>query len=301
MRPIPVSFHIWHAEIHTYGIGLAITFWFGYRYFARRLRQNGFPDEWLAGTFVAVVVSSIVGARIVHVLANLSLYRNDPASVFSIWQGGLSSYGGLALAIPVGFTSARRRCPSLKASVASELVAPVLVSAWAIGRLLGPQLMVAGGGKATNAWYGMYYAGQIGRRIPVPLFQAAECGAIFLTALWLERLVRSGRLPIGVVTASVFGLWGLSRFFDEYFWLTNDSGTDAIEIGSMAMFVVGAAFAVWLIVRSRRGSEPSPDPGAPADGGVLEDSLNRWAISAEMHGDSPASAVSRTRLLAQET
>lgn len=273
MRPIPVAFHIWHLEIHTYGIGLALTFWFGYRYFARRLRQHGYPDQWLAGTFVAVVVSAIVGARLVHVLANLSLYRSDPASVFSIWQGGLSSYGGLAFAIPVGFASARRRCPSLPASEASELVAPVLVSAWALGRLLGPQLMVAGGGKATNAWYGMYYAGEVGRRLPVPLFQAGECGAIFLIALWIERRVTSGRLPTGVVSATVFGLWGLSRFIDEYFWLTNDSGTDAVEIASLAMFVVGGVFALSMFIRSRRAPEAPCDLESHEDGRLLERSL----------------------------
>jgi phosphatidylglycerol:prolipoprotein diacylglycerol transferase len=271
VRPIPVAFHIWHAEIHTYGIGLALTFWFGYRYFAKRLRENGYPDEWLAMTFVAIVISAIVGARAVHVLANLSAYRSDPAAIFSIWQGGLSSYGGLAFAVPVGFASARRRCAALRTSVAAELVAPVLVSSWAIGRLLGPQLMVAGGGKATNAWFGMYYAGQVGRRLPVPLFQAAECGAIFLIALWVERLVRAGRLPVGLVTATVFGLWGLSRFFDEFFWLTNDAGTDAVEIGSLAMFGVGAGAAIWLVARAHRRTERDDDPRRTGVDLVLEE------------------------------
>jgi phosphatidylglycerol:prolipoprotein diacylglycerol transferase len=257
VRPIPVAFHIWHAEIHTYGIGLALTFWFGYRYFAKRLRDHGYPDEWLAGTFVAIVISSIFGARLVHVLANLSAYRSDPLSVFSIWQGGLTSYGGLAFGIPVGLLSARRRCPQLRASVASELVAPVLVSAWAVGRLLGPQLMVAGGGKPTSSWIGMYYAGQIGKRLPVPIFQAAECGLIYLVALWVERQVVRGRLPRGLVTVTVVALWGLSRFFDEFFWLTNDTGTDAVEIGSLVMFGVGVAVAVALLLRAR-GRPPVP-------------------------------------------
>jgi phosphatidylglycerol:prolipoprotein diacylglycerol transferase len=260
VRPIPVAFHIWHLEVHTYGIGLALTFWFGYRYFAKRLRDHGYPDGWLGATFVAIVISSIVGARLVHVLANLPSYRADPASVFSIWQGGLTSYGGLAFGIPVGFLSARRRCPELRASVAAELVAPVLVSAWALGRLLGPQLMVAGGGKPTSSWIGMYYAGEVGKRLPVPLFQAAECGAIFLLALFVERRVADGRLPVGLVSATVFALWGLSRFFDEYLWLTNDTGTDAVEIASLAMFGLGVGFGAWLIVRAPRDRSRSSSP-----------------------------------------
>ena len=62
MRPIPVVFHIGPLQVHTYGIGLAITFWFAYRYFGRRLRANGYPDAWLGRMFTWVVVAAIVGA-----------------------------------------------------------------------------------------------------------------------------------------------------------------------------------------------------------------------------------------------
>ncbi|HLN07078.1 MAG TPA: prolipoprotein diacylglyceryl transferase family protein, partial [Acidimicrobiales bacterium] len=183
MKPIPVAFHIWHLEIHTYGVGLALTFWFAYRYFAKRLRDRGYPDAWLGTTFVEIVVAAIIGARAVHVLANLSYYRSDPVAVFEVWQGGLSSFGGLLAAVPVGLVSARRRCPELSIGKAGDIVSPVLVGAWAVGRLLGPQLMVAGGGKPTTAWFGMYYAGEVGRRLPVPIFQALECTAVYLLAV----------------------------------------------------------------------------------------------------------------------
>jgi phosphatidylglycerol:prolipoprotein diacylglycerol transferase len=265
MRPVPVSFHIWHLEVHTYGIGLAIAFWFGYRYFAKRLRDNGYPDAWLGTTFVEIVVAAIIGARAVHVIANLSYYRADPGAVFSIWQGGLSSFGGLIAAIPVGLASTRRRCPELRLGIAGDLVAPVLVAAWAVGRLLGPQLMVAGGGKPTTAWFGMYYAGETGKRLPVPIFQAIECTVVFLIALQVERFVTSRQLPPGIVTATAAGLWGLSRFFDEYVYLTHDNGTDAVEIGSLALFAVGIAYIVVRIARSHNRPPRPEAPSVPAE------------------------------------
>ena len=43
MKPIPVAFHIGPLEVHTYGIGLAVTFWFAYCYFERRLRHARLP------------------------------------------------------------------------------------------------------------------------------------------------------------------------------------------------------------------------------------------------------------------
>jgi len=255
VRPVPVVFHIGPLEIHTYGIGLALTFWFGYRYLARRLRQRGYPDDWLGGTFVWIVVAAIVGARIVHVLAHLSYYTSNPGDVFAIWHGGLSSFGGLALAVPVGLVSARRRCPALPLAVAGDLVAPVLVAAWAMGRLLGPQFMVAGGGKVTRAWFGMYYAGEVGKRLPVPLFQAAECFVVYLVAMRIERWCRANpALPAGIVTGMAVSLWGLSRFFDEYFYLTHDAGTDAVEAAGLAFFVVGAAVSLLLVRRGRRAA-----------------------------------------------
>jgi len=201
-------------------------------------------------TFLWVLVASIVGARAVHVIANLGYYTRNPLDVLQIWHGGLSSFGGLLLGIPVGFVSAKRRCPGLRAGVAADMVTPVLVSAWALGRLLGPQFEVAGGGKPTSAWFGMYYAGQVGKRIPVPIFQAFECFAIYLLLIFLERTV--SERPVGLITAIGVGLWGLSRFFDEYFWLTHDNGTVAVEITSLVLFGLGLVVAAFLFARVRR-------------------------------------------------
>lgn len=263
MRPIPVAFHVWFIEVHTYGIGLALTFWFGLRYFERRLRNNGYPTEWVTGMFIWVIVAAIVGARVVSVLPNLSQYRNDPMQVFAIWQGGLSSFGGLIFAIPVGIIVSRRRCPEISTVRLLDLIAPVLMAAWGIGRLLGPQLMVRGGGHPTTAWFGMYYAGQVGRRLPVPIFQAIADFTIFGILLLVERWLRNqapselaadggGRAPgapvsgpslppAGIVIGVAMVLWGIERFFDEYLWLTDPShvGFILVETAGIALGVAG--------------------------------------------------------------
>ena len=204
MRPIPVAFHIWFLELHTYGIGLALTFWFGLRYTERRLRKAGYPWQWVTGMFVWVIVAAIVGARTFHVLSNLSYYSHQPSQVFAIWQGGLSSFGGLIFAVPVAIVSARRRCPQLPTMRFADLMAPVLMACWGLGRLLGPQLMVAGGGHPTNQWFGMYYAGQVGKRLPVPIFQSIEDFTIFGILLLVERWLRlNAPVPTPVTVGSL--------------------------------------------------------------------------------------------------
>ena len=273
MKPIPVLFHVGPLVVHTYGIGLAITYWFAYRYFERRLKANGYPVEWLAGVFVWVLISSIAGARVLHVLANWSYYSTDPGQIFAIWNGGLSSFGGLLFAIPIGTYLAVRRCPGLSALRALDLVAPVLVAAWAIGRLLGPQLMVAGGGAQTTAWYGLSYAGQVGKRVPVPLIQAFDCFVIFGIVLLTERRYRPR--PTGFLIAAAATLYGLARFFEENVFLRqNDhTGSVLVQAAGLGLVVLGA---VWMLVLVRRGSRHaffeqgvegagSPQPPGPPD------------------------------------
>ena len=284
MRPIPVAFHLGPLVVHTYGIGLAVTFWFAYRYLERRLRARGYPTGWVLRLFVWVTVAAIVGARAMHVLANLSYYVADPPQVLAIWHGGLSSWGGLMLAVPTGVLVARRRCPQLGLGAAMDIAAPVLAAAWALGRLLGPQLMYAGGGHATQQWFGMYYAGQVGKRLPVPIFQALEDFTIFCVLVYVEHRLRSlverrGRAlerampPSGAVVGAGMVLWGIERTVDESLWLAYPGhlGAVLVEIAGVALAVAGL---VLLVVTRRRWSswlaaEAPPRRTAPAPAGAL--------------------------------
>ncbi|MGO8872074.1 MAG: prolipoprotein diacylglyceryl transferase [Acidimicrobiales bacterium] len=285
MRPIPVAFHVWFLEVHTYGIGLALTFWFGLRYTERRLRKAGYPWHWVTGMFVWVIVAAIIGARALHVLSNLSIYTHNPGQIIAIWQGGLSSFGGLLFAVPVAIVSSRRRCPELPTLRFADLMAPVLMACWGIGRLLGPQLMVAGGGHPTSQWFGMYYAGQGGKRLPVPIFQSIEDFAIFGILLLVERWLRAeapvpvGPVgdeittpsllpPAGIVLGVGMVLWGIERFLDEHLWLGEDGhlGSLLVQGAGIALSVAGLillATRLGPLQRWRRGEggDVAPFPG----------------------------------------
>jgi phosphatidylglycerol:prolipoprotein diacylglycerol transferase len=296
MRPIPVAFHVWFLEVHTYGIGLALTFWFGLRYTERRLRNAGYPWQWVTGMFVWVIVAAIVGARVLHVVSDLSYYSHNPGQIVAIWQGGLSSFGGLLFAVPVAIVSSRRRCPQLATMRFADLMAPVLMACWGIGRLLGPQMMVAGGGHATNQWFGMYYAGQPGKRLPVPIFQSMEDLTIFGILLLVERWLRisaptpaaavgggpaPARLlpPSGIVLGVGMVLWGVERFLDEHLWLGEDGhlGSLLTQGAGILLAVAGVALLISRIGplrRWRRGEGGDPAPGRPGpgeDAGVPDD------------------------------
>jgi phosphatidylglycerol:prolipoprotein diacylglycerol transferase len=285
MKPIPVVFHIGPLQVHTYGIGLALTFWFAFTYFERRLRRHGYPTDWFVSVFLWIILAAVIGARALHVVSNFSYYDHNPAQTLAIWHGGLSSFGGLLFAVPTGILLVRRRCPALPIGRALDLIAPVLMASWAMGRLLGPQLMVAGGGHPTHQWFGMYYSGQAGRRLPVPIFQAMEDFTVYLVLLAIERRLNRWRdgsprtgYPTGTVIGTAMVLWGIERALDEHLWLGEDGhlGSLLVQIAGVLLVVGGAGVLLrtrrrWLDWTQTHG--PGDAVGADADLGGGRDAV----------------------------
>jgi hypothetical protein len=146
--------------------------------------------------------------------------------------------------------------------------------------------MVAGGGHRTNQWFGMYYADQAGKRLPVPIFQAMEDFAIFGILLLVERWLRASAPapaagegseparallpPAGIVIGVGMVLWGIERFLDEHLWLGEDG-----HLGSLLVQWAGIALAIAGIVlvatrlgplqrwRRGEGGDPAPVPPVP--------------------------------------
>jgi phosphatidylglycerol:prolipoprotein diacylglycerol transferase len=258
VEPIPVIIHLGPLSIHTYGIGLALTFAFAAWYLTKRLERAALPTDWVTGFVIKIVVAALVGARAMHVLANLDYYRDHLGEVFSIWHGGLSSFGGLLVAVPVGLISAKKACPQLSTLRGLDLVAPVLLASWAVGRVLGPQLMVAGGGHPSTAWFAMHYAGQVGGRVPVPLIQAAEDALSFAVVLLLERRLERSELatlagahPFGAVTALAMVLWGASRSLDEFYLLDGGTNLGSALVITAGVLLIAGGVALGVSTRLR--------------------------------------------------
>jgi prolipoprotein diacylglyceryltransferase len=155
------------------------------------------------------------------------------------------------------------------------------MAAWGVGRLLGPQLMVAGGGRQTTAWWGLRYAGEAGKRVPVPLIQAFDSFVIFGILILIEHYVR--KRPVGFVLAATAALWGLARFFEENIFLRqNDhNGAPLVQGAGLALFAAGVV-AMAVLWRRRR---PDPDlEGEPRDGGD-EGAL---VVGSSLPADTPA-------------
>jgi phosphatidylglycerol---prolipoprotein diacylglyceryl transferase len=103
MRPfllkIPIPFTDIFLPIHSYGFMLAMAFLFALLLSARQARQQGEDPDHAYGLIYWVLISAILGARLMYGLVNYSSFASQPWKILFVWEGGLVYYGGLLAAL----------------------------------------------------------------------------------------------------------------------------------------------------------------------------------------------------------
>jgi len=97
----PILFRLGSLNIYAYGFFVAVGFLLGFFIAVRRGREEGIPFERMVDLLFCIVLSAIIGSRLLFVLTDLDHFREYPLQIFKVWEGGLVFYGGLLLAIAV--------------------------------------------------------------------------------------------------------------------------------------------------------------------------------------------------------
>jgi phosphatidylglycerol:prolipoprotein diacylglycerol transferase len=259
---VPTSFHLGPLVFHIYGFGLAIAAYLCYLYARRRLTISNFSVAPFGRFAFALIVAGLVGARAANIATNWGYYSSHPSRWIAVWQGGLASFGGIALALCVGLFLQRRWWPGSSLARFTDALVPALIAGWALGRVLGPQFMVNGGGHLTHQWFGLHYHGQVGPRVPVPLIQGAEDALLWLALLGLER--RALTRVAGVLTGVAMTVWGIVRALDERLLLGQEShsGSIGVQIAGVVLAFGGLVLIVRQTKRARSTPHPSGDQPA---------------------------------------
>lgn len=116
----------WYSVLIVTGILLA------YLIGAREEKRLGLPRDTMLDVTLVSVPCGIVGARIYYVLLSLEQFRQNPISVFYIWEGGIAIYGAVIGGLLGLLIYARRK--KLSPWTLMDMVAPGLLLAQAIGR-----------------------------------------------------------------------------------------------------------------------------------------------------------------------
>ncbi len=128
----PVAFSVFGLEIRWYGIIISFGLVIGFvvAYFIAKYRGQK-QDEVINFALVAVVLS-LIGARLVHVVANLSFYIKNPVYIFAFRRGGLAIQGAMLGGLIALIIFCRIR--KLNFWLWADIYVPGLILGQAIGR-----------------------------------------------------------------------------------------------------------------------------------------------------------------------
>ena len=92
-----------HVTLKSYGLMMVIGFLVAVS-LIRHLSRNITPDpQLITNAALYSLIGGVVGARLFYVIHYFEHFKQNPASVFAIWHGGLELLGGVILAITIIF------------------------------------------------------------------------------------------------------------------------------------------------------------------------------------------------------
>ena len=231
----------------------------------------------------AAVFGVMLGGRLGYaIFYNLNGTLHDPLSFFRVWQGGMSSHGGILGLVLFTFYFARRHSLSWT-SIADSLVVvgPIGVFVVRCANFINGELY----GRVSQVPWAMQFPAELYEnpnlaalagasedlpvnriiaearhdpalaerlrdllppRHPSQLYEALLEGVVLFAALWLLRTRM--RLPRGVITGAFFVLYALLRIVGEMFREPDPAWHmgpfSAGQFLSLFMFVIGAVFVV---------------------------------------------------------
>jgi phosphatidylglycerol:prolipoprotein diacylglycerol transferase len=225
-------------------------------------KKIGWSKDDVADFLFAIAIGIIIGGRTGYVLFyNLSYFLEHPLKILAFWTGGMSFHGGLTGGIlSGGYFIVRKKTPFY--SIA-DITAPAIAISLGLGRIgnfINGELY----GRVTDLPWGMVFptGGNLPRH-PSQLYEAFLEGPVIFLFL---RFLGTKRRPAGVVFWSFIALYGLFRFFVEFFrepdrQLGYVLGPLSMgQLLSFPMFLLGLGM-VWRIYKmTNEGKDRCHDP-----------------------------------------
>ncbi len=212
----PILFKIGPLTIYTYGVLISLGFIAGIVLALYLGKKQGLTRENILDIGFYILVSAIIGSRLVFVLVEYEYFIDNPLDVFKIWEGGLVFFGGLILAVPVLLMYFRKN--DLPVWGTLDLFTPSLSLGHAIGRL-GCFSAGCCYGKPTDMPWGVLFTHPAAMAVtgvpihPTQLYEAFTEVGIFIFLM----LFRKHKTFNGQVFWIYVLLYSSARFIIEFF------------------------------------------------------------------------------------
>ncbi|MGF1670001.1 MAG: prolipoprotein diacylglyceryl transferase [Balneolaceae bacterium] len=234
---------------YWYGIMFASGFIFGYLLTGKLYRDAGRTQEELDRILIYVLVATVIGARLGHVIFyDLEYYLRNPMLIPAVWQGGLASHGA-AVAILIAMYLYVKRTPNMTYWWLADRVVPgVAVGGMfiRIGNFFNSEIL----GRATDvSWAVIFERVDMTPRHPTMLYESLSC-VIVLIVLMIIYYKYDKKPPEGSIFGSFLVVLFTGRFLLEFTKIPQAefAATWALNMGQLLSIPL-VIFGIWLLVK----------------------------------------------------
>ena len=272
----PVIFEIFGRGIRWYGLFFALGLLIlGPMIEGRIWKREKLNPEWMNSLFVYVVLGTILGARLGHVLFyDPSYYLANPSKIFAVWEGGLASHGGTIGIIVAVWIYSRRVTKRSMLWTLDRLAVPTGLAAALIrlGNLMNSEIF----GRPTDLPWGFVFprasefAGYAEKGLTIPachptqIYEAVAYLLVFALCMYLywERDA-ARRYPGLILGYFLLGVFGFRLFVEsiknvQESWeigLVQHYGLNMGQFLSIPFILAGLGLIIYAY---RHSVDPSP-------------------------------------------
>ncbi len=253
----PVIFTLGPLSPRWYGLLFAAAFIVSYWILRRVFRVEDRPLQDLDALAIYMIVATIVGARLGHVLFyEPQIVVQDPLEVLAVWHGGLASHGG-AIGIIIALWLFHRKYPAYSFIWLLDRLAIVAAISGAfirIGNLMNSEIV----GRVTDGTWGIWFTALDTvptYRHPTQIYEALLSIGVFALLWWRYQAGDAKRLPgrlIGLFLILLF----TGRFIIEFYKEHQEAFESSLplDMGQLLSIPFVVAGIVILILGARKES-----------------------------------------------
>jgi prolipoprotein diacylglyceryl transferase len=252
----PEIFSLGFLSVRWYGLLFASGFLLGYYIGERMLKSENVDQKWLDSLFFYLIIATIIGARLGHVLFyGWDYYSQNPGEILKVWHGGLASHGGaLGILVALYIYSKLVTKRSMLWVLDRVVVPTALVAAFIrFGNLMNSEIY----GLETKLPWGIIFErnGEVVPKHPTQIYEALAYLLAFGVMMYLYWRTNSKNKP-GLLLGTFFILIFGSRFFIEFI----KQNQEAFEAGMTLnmgqwLSIPFVLFGAFLVVRAIKKPE----------------------------------------------
>lgn len=248
---------------NLYGLLFVSGLIIGFFVIKRMFKSEGISEDWLDRLLIYMVLATIIGARLGHVLfygpyTGPDGYFSNPINILKVWEGGLASHGGAIAILIALFIYSKKVSKKSMFWILDRVVAPIAIAGCFIrlGNLVNHEIV----GKPTDLPWGFKFYnesfsnlveinGQYTHvyRHPAQLYESISYFLIFLLLMylfWKTNLKQKTGYIFGVFMVV---LWG-ARFLVEFIKIPQETYELGIALNTGQLLSIPFVIAGFVII-----------------------------------------------------